>query len=392
MLIILKYFIKWLIHIWTLKYACEVFMFPTIMMMVVLILNMFCAFLKKYNRIIIILTVIFIVLLFSGSYNNPDYLVYLNEYSNDYKNNLFFSNKEYGFYYITRFFYLLGFSYNQFLVVLTIVCFALITTTVRTFIKNNSSLFFVLYIIYPFFLDIVQIRNFIVMSILIYASHFLLNNDLKGKAKFLLCIIIASSFQLIAILYLPLLFATQIKNRKVQKILFAIFLSFLILVSFNNSFIDYISNFIIKYSNIEKMEFIFSKRVNFGFLIPFLLQIFISIFLTISKKIIDNGTNFEDNSLEIQYFNLIYAVNIISYLYIPFYMISSNFIRILRNLIPLYYIALIIGYENTKLGTLKRSTYFIFLVILALMQFGYFIFLGYSNSIIVPIMTKNLFI
>ena len=75
-----------------------------------------------------------------------------------------------------------------------------------TIVKRSKrpDIFSYLYLIFPFALDVVQIRNFIVMALLIYAFPYLIEGSVKGRLKFAIAVLVGAGFHYVAFIYLPL--------------------------------------------------------------------------------------------------------------------------------------------------------------------------------------------
>ena len=70
--------------------------------------------------------------------------------------------------------------------------------------KVNTSLVLVLYLIYPFLMDIIQVRNFFIESLLICAMYLYIKNPgVRGKWEYVIFLLIAGMFHSFAFLYIP---------------------------------------------------------------------------------------------------------------------------------------------------------------------------------------------
>lgn len=163
---------------------------------------------KRY-RIMIGFILIFIIMwiLFAFSTGNADYSVYRMNYesiSNDFH--------DVGYNLLVLVFNYLGFSYQAFLAFFSLLGLLLIANTILKFSAQPTKVL-LLYCIFPFFFDIVQIRNFIAMAIVLYAIRYLLVFSRKNFIKYCACILIAYSFHTVALFYFVFLFA-YMKNTK----------------------------------------------------------------------------------------------------------------------------------------------------------------------------------
>lgn len=145
----------------------------------------------------VVLTII-AVALFAGNNENPDYQNYYNMYMDggiSFEDGLLKTA-------LSFLFMKLGMPYQVFFAMLSAICIFLIWNTINYYSAGNS-LVFLLYLIYPFFLDIVQIDNTIAYSIVLNALRFLDDkNKRRGATKYICVVLVAALFHPIALIYL----------------------------------------------------------------------------------------------------------------------------------------------------------------------------------------------
>ena len=115
----------------------------------------------------------------------------------------YFQNFEYGYQKAVLLANHLGLNYGQFVIVLSAFGLFLISSTIALYTRARAFVV-TLYFLYPFLMDIVQVRNFICMAIVIYFSRFLFKDGRRATAIYILGVLIAASFQVAGYFYLVL--------------------------------------------------------------------------------------------------------------------------------------------------------------------------------------------
>jgi hypothetical protein len=145
-----------------------------IIALVFLITNLIGTFFGNKSKIRVIFILVSLWILFGWNTFNPDYYNYLSWYNDvQYSSGLFTQGKDFGYNLLMKVTQLIGLEYSGFLIVVSIIGLLLIHSTIKRYAMSDSYVY-LLYFIYPFLLDVVQVRNFIMMSILIYSVRFLL--------------------------------------------------------------------------------------------------------------------------------------------------------------------------------------------------------------------------
>lgn len=347
-----------------------------------LFLNLLYAFVKKEQKILSFALMFLAWILFWGNNNNPDYEVYLSIYNS---NGEYTTNSlEIGFIVLVKFFNLINFNYEMFLMTISFLAFYLIHTTVRK-LTTNYNYVYSLYFLFPLFIDIVQIRNFLMMAIFIYATRFLLENK---KIKYLITILLASTFQMSAIALLPFVFINNKGMNFFGRIIFLVSISSSIIILMNGKKIPYIDN-LIDFSQSEKLSLYFETTTNYGFVLYWFLQIISFALIVLSRKLYLKYENVNiENSIKMKYINLVYWINVFSFMYLPFYLLNSNFSRLLRNLVILNYIVVAITTIVIK-DKNERRLYIILTSIYILILFGILQF-PFLNEVIKPVLENNI--
>jgi hypothetical protein len=94
----------------------------------------------------------------------------------------------------------LGASYELFAFAIAVTAITLIASTVRVF-TDRPTMVLMMYAAYPMFWDYVQVRNFMAMSVLIYAARYVIS-PVKRLNHFLLFVLLGATFHVTSLFYL----------------------------------------------------------------------------------------------------------------------------------------------------------------------------------------------
>ena len=336
-------------------------------------INLTLAFIKKNIKLLALLMITLMWVLYWGSVENADSKNYLLLYNHVLETGRGFFSSELGFVSLIKLAQYFGLDYNQFLMIVSFSGLLLIYRTTSQFFGTDTYIW-TLYFIYPFLFDIVQVRHFLAMSVVIYS----MGNLLKGKRlNYVLGILIAFSLQFSSIFFLPFVFVYKMRVR-------SIWLLSIVIISIGMFFINtsYFQNILGFFININKLTQYFDNRANWGFFVQWIIQLmYLLPIYWIYKKLYKN--NIYPVVVE-----MIYKINIYILMMFPVYMINMTSTRIFRMILILNYIVYAIGFLNLK----KNQKYFLFVYILVLTlgMFVYNIVFLSSETVFYPIFHKNL--
>ena len=336
----------------------------------------------KSNRVVLYSTTLIMALLFGGIYNCSDDGMYQMMYNYIKVNGFtFYSTTEIGF---TFFVYLctkVGLSYKLFRTLIAIIGLLLMQKTVLDFSKKYS-LVFILYFIYPYMLDVIQIRNFLAASIVIFSIRFLIKNTRKGDLQYLVGILIAVSIHYMAVFFIPFIFFKRYSVNRLAKI--ALYIVPVLCVLTSTPIIPNIVSSIVGENLAASIEAYF-QRAHWGFLLLWARQGAITVLAYFCYQFL------QDKDIEEEWKvlnNVIIKLNI--YLIIicfPLLMFNGNFFRLLRPMLFLNYIVISqVLYLDAKRG----SIYSILAIFFTLLYFAMDV-LTSSNitSVFVPFFQSN---
>lgn len=232
----------------------------------------------------------------------------------------------------------IGWSYNIFLAVFVMTGIMILWNSLSKYADNRYWVLFA-YMVFPFYTDTIQIRNFMAYAIVIYGCRFLIEErGWKRVMKFLLSIVVACGFHFIALVYVSLL-ATLVDREKLRVLVPAGMAAVLALAAGSTFFQSMIMS-VEKYRVYFQGNNLLSMNLkNAVFTALFVLMNYIMVRIILKRK--QTVTSFDEWFEKVNDISLIYLVIIILF--------GNNFYRIYRNLIPLYYIELsTFSHNNTE--------------------------------------------
>ncbi len=343
---------------------------------ILVFVNFISTIIKGRGKLLSYMLLFFMWILFWGSYDNADYLNYKSLYEYVSYSGVGYSTSQSGFIMMIKFISKLGLEYHHFLMVLSFIGIYLITETAKKY-TDKPQLVYILYFIYPFLLDVVQVKHFFAMAIITYCFRYLEQEGAKNNIKFIVGVLIASSIHSISILFLPLLFIKKMKLKKLG-LLVMIALVLGIPLAYSNIF----QLIAAKLVGLQRIESYFLNRARFGFLIQFLIQGIIFSMIHYSRIILERRK--ESN----QFIELIYRTNLYLIMLFPLYIINGTFERGFRMIMILNYIVISKLFTTSGKKDKVMMLFVIFLIVFSL--FLYYIFIHYSETVFFPILENNL--
>lgn len=287
----------------------------------------------KENVALLLCSIVLIGLFFSGGIENADMNFYSPYYYNVY--NRSFKATEIGFYalvYICRVFNLGLFGLRGLTFIISII---FVNATLKKTCKNRH-LYLVLYMVFIFFINDIQLRNFISMSLMMYACTFLFKKK-KNLWKYCLFVAIATIFHTSAIFYfLFLLF--ELKERKsLLKIILCLSFFLEIVIYLNGKRIPFINiflNYILSEGSDRLIQY-FSSSTNGS--LNVVLLIFANIALSnYAYNIVQRKSTDID---VVEFSRLSYYCSLMQVILFPLLFLNVEFYRYPRNVLGLVYIS-----------------------------------------------------
>lgn len=361
---------------------------------------------KRKSKLLYIMLFMIVWILIGGCYSNADYAIYLNRYKLSVQGlNL---STEWGFNFLCYLSNQLGFTYQVFLILISLCGLLLMSSTVFRYTSNYGYVL-ALYFIFPFLLDAVQIRNFFATSIIVYSIRFLISDSNKDTLCYILLVLLAASIHYSMLFCLIFILAKYLHKSNIIIITFSLVI--LIYIA-NIGGTDMIFNIASSLANKQVIEEIFHKNFIGYKNIKMIRNSIISTlsiigFILIKNVVIIKLTKIKDSynfdgvnlNTKFKYINIITKINILSFVSIPLIFYSIEFYRIQQNLLLLNYIVFSFYFINKKLERKKvnisyKNVFFIIsnIVYISIPMYVYiFSSKGNIESVFLSIFNNNLF-
>lgn len=330
-----------------------------------------------YGYILLMLSSMMWVL-FAGNQDNADYSNYEYIYNSvDYTGA--YSAVESGFELLMKLSVYFGFSYQFFLMIYSSIGLILIINSLKAY-TNNVNVVLGLYFIFPFMLDIVQIRNFMSMAILIYSFKYLLEVSKGATLKYIFAILIASQFHVSSIYYLLFILIKYISVKKTIYISIGVTIAGFILQST-------ILNFVLQILKMERYSLYFANTTPLYGIALFLLY-YLAVLLLLKISINKNS-----NSQQLFFSNIVLKANILLFPTLILIVQDIDFFRLLRNMMVINYVVFCFNFSFQRISLEKEKTMFGTIILLFVSISAYiFIYAQTFESVVVKIFTENYFL
>lgn len=265
-----------------------------------------------------------------------DYMDYYSVY-----NGLMANYFEPGYYYIGLFAKQLGLNFFEYRLIIITITLLLMRNSILRYAKEPTWIA-LLYMIHPFLLQCIQIRNALSIAIVIYSLRFLTIED-KSIKKFVACIFVGTLFHTSTIFYSIILLCAYIKPRKIIPLSIGMLLFF---EGLFGAFKIPLVLFLTKITNNYKIAYylttdetgLFTNSMLIYFLIYFMC---VFVFLLFSKSYKVGG---------IDYVLLTSSILILSY--IPIMLVHYDYFRIFEYFFPVIVMAMLNILKNRNINGL----------------------------------------
>lgn len=325
--------------------------------------------------------VIFALMTFYSS--GPDIGVYMAEYNTigNYDNPMSATYMEWGYTLVTLVCSKSGLNFFAFRAVLTVVAMSLFASSIRYY-RAQGNLIIGFYMLYLFFFDTIQIRNFFVQFIILFGTRYLLQKGKLASLKYIVCVALAAGFHSIAWVYLSLILVRMLRKQRFYKYLFTIvILQFLVFVVFH-PMLPRISSLLASLG--DRASGYLSGSIKIGWFVVLTLYL-LGLFALYFFK---NGVC--DKRVRCMIDNIL-KINIILGLFLPLTFFNNNFNRIFRNGIILTQIGIALIYTHSPRSSKASQAAACSLVLINVGWIYSDIFARYDVAqIITPIFESNL--
>ncbi|PIO83029.1 hypothetical protein BSQ39_05300 [Loigolactobacillus backii] len=342
---------------------------------VLFILNIMNSFRQKEIKVILLAFFAFLFIIFTyASSEISDYSVYEVYYNTpDF-------NIEPGFSLLEKISNSLGFSFFQFRTSIAILGFLILFLAVRK-ITHRYSYFLSIYFLFPFFYDVIQMRNFLMMTCAFYAATFLIKGTWRDVLLSIIWILIAGSIHLLGYIFLVgiLIWLINKHSSKAMNIILIIIIvsSILLIIPGLRAFV---SDMVIRVAGSSTgrlshlMEYS-NVSVRYGFIIGWIRAITAFMLVFWTKRIILRK-NLNPQDLTVKKINMLYSFVTISLLALPLLLIDADFERVFRNVFVMVICACALVRKGTFTSLFER--YLFNLLVLVVIGFNVY---GVINGI-----------
>lgn len=327
-------------------------------------------FIRK-SKVLVLVQTLFISMMIALNNGNPDQWQYMNLYSQLRANpaNIFSSNVG-----LNILFYISS-IFGQYNISIFIISFLLMFILYKaiTYYTVNVSYVFSLYLISPFVIDTIQIKNLYATVVWLFFSRYLYKYYLSHKkddlVKYFFGVILASSIHFVFLFTALFILAAFITKKNLFKFIFSFGVISTVLgvmVTKIQSIVSIlaatsISTFVLLANRFQiyganyKLESAAARRevTIIFYVLIFLVFFIVRLFMRSDKELLPN-----------QLFNLVILITLISVIIIPLMTYSQELYRIQRNLLLLYYIMFaksldhdIFNFSNMKLNIARLSIF-----------------------------------
>jgi hypothetical protein len=350
------------------------------------ILLVSAGFIKQNSKIVAIILFCFLWILFGWNRGNVDYDNYVRGFS--WAHGALRFNSEIGTQLLYKLFILIGLEYKHFLIITSLIGLLLINNTIKTYTKNVA-LVFSLYLIFPFVIDVVQSRGFLSMSIILYASQFIIEERKGGTLKYIILILLASSIHYSAIFYITFIL---IKHKDISYL--TVLSLVLTITGLAIAFTNLIPKLLLVFVPLEKVAHYLENRLNWGILVALVVYAsnFFLVYYSYHKiKSIQEQKNNGDITQKtgFQFVEGVYKINILLLLLFILYVFNMIFFRLYRNILILNYIAYAICLTHMKPKSNEKFLFALVIFAFTLGLFVYYIIIPYYDSVFLPVFQEN---
>lgn len=283
--------------------------------------------LKRRSVVSSLLFLVTLIIIMGGNTLNQDALTY------EYIYNIDNSSVEPGFRFLMSIGHLFNLDFEHFKLWVCAIALSLMWIGLERMNSGRSYIIYLFYFIYPFFMDIIQFRNFLSLSLLIFGVSFLNNKKWTNELVFIIVLFFSSTIQIIGIIYtLAILLYRFDSNDKIKKIVILTMLS-LTIFSILPSVQTALSQIVSSYGSgiFAKAGDYSEKVVHFGYFAYWIADLLLLASFIYCKQKFTDIKNDKLNNL----IRAIYAIATVATLFFPFYTIDLSFHRVFRNVIPL---------------------------------------------------------
>lgn len=340
------------------------------------------------NKLVYYLSILLLILIFGGVYGIADEENYLLLYNNISNNNIVSKYSLFsapGWYFCNLLAVKIGVSFQNFRLLIGLISFLLLSKFIIRF-SANPNITLVLFLIFPFLIENVQIRNFFASTIFLYSLRFLKREN-RYNFVFIVFILIASSIHQIYLLFIPFVLFFKLNYRKAIYVTFSVLTLLILIIQ---------SRLLLTLAEIYFDEFILAKisiylyNARLGFLALWLIQTgFVLLTLnTIRSCGLDINRLGKNKTRYSSFLDIVWKLNFYTIICtFPLVMLDGNYFRIFRNVLITNFIV------NSYLFLIlskKRQLYLYLIILLNLITLNLSINTPQNiKTVLKPFLEKN---
>lgn len=312
--------------------------------------------------------------------HNADYTAYMNDYNISPHVSSSSFHFEKGYTYFARFFYHVGFTYQQFRFIFALLCVVIMYFGVKRF-TNNVTLFSFIYGVTLFVIDSVQIRNFMMVSLVVFGSSMLIDNSKRNIVIATIVILISGQFHSLGYLFLFVVLLRMFSFKFLLKNMYVFMgLSVFIMISINIIGIPTITKavaFVISMlSNRSNIVSKIASQYNYGTVpIRYVAVAASALFGFATFGLIVKVLELNNDKLLTNKLHVLYSGALISIIMLPTLSLANDYSRIPRASFIFIIIAIAIYYEmsdDLKINKMRSLITFFIIIICFMTGFSHF--------------------
>lgn len=291
----------------------------------------------------------------------------------------------------------IGLDYLHFRLMIAVSGYFLIALGLFRLKVTNRSLFYVYYMLMPFVEDPIQLRNFLMATIVMLAFSFLVNENSRGLFWYISLVLISSTIQSLGLLFLLIVPFYKVKNvEKVRKLYlqFSVFMCVIFAIPFTRKiFANILGGAFQQFGTVGNKISSFLYRAQPGLIIfaDVIVVICILLLLIYINRIFQNDSGYHIKRIINLGINLCYSL----FGVMPIFFLAYNFDRMIKDSLFIFFAI----FAGTIPHIMKRSTKkgimistFIFLTILGYSASYYSYGTGGRwNPVVYPVIFNNQF-
>lgn len=310
----------------------------------VLGVNILFAVAKKDSSFVQILTLCFVCALFVGSRDTFDLDNYIQMYERDL---IQLRGLQLLYWELMDLCQQIGLNFYQFRLVISAISLSLFYFFIRK-TSQNPHIVLLVYLLYPVFMDDIQIRNFVSTSLLCVGIYYLLEEKKNWKVVYSIFVLLAMLNHVLFLIYL--IFLIQLKKKEFASLYVVFFCILTIFLVFNKDKLGFIYS-IMAFIDADKSEIYAQSTTRFGALMFVAYQL---ITLFIYKRLIRRVSHHVYPEKIYKYTHIMYRLNVLISICLPLIVIDFNFYRLMRSIFMIN----IICFTNILVTTMRKGEIF----------------------------------